>query len=127
MAFKLSLEIYNDQITISTKRSFLKVLYNVCKVKKKKMNFEQNARLHLDGPKFAICETASNKVFLNSSFTTKDEYFRVALAEACDAFNKMLLNFGYTQNIEINDQIFIKSILRKLIHFNKWTSTSNIY
>ena len=34
MAFKLSLGIHNDQITIPTKRSFIKVLYNVCKIKK---------------------------------------------------------------------------------------------
>ena len=104
MAFKLSVEINTDLITIPTTRSFPKVLYNVCKNKKKHINFEQYARLHLDGPKFAICETASNMVFgLNSSFTTKDEHFRVAIAEACDAFNKMLLHFGYTQNIEICD------------------------
>ena len=104
MAFKLSLEINTDQITIPTKRSFLKILYNVCKIKKKNNNFEQYPRLHLDGPKIAICGTASNKVFvLHSSFTTKDEYFRVAIAETCDVFNKMLLHFGYTQNIEIYD------------------------
>ena len=29
--------------------------------------------------------------------------FSMALAEACDAFNKMLLHFGYTQNIELYD------------------------
>ena len=87
MAFKLSLEINSDQITSSTKRSFLKVLYNVCKIKKKNINFEQYARLHLDGPKIAICETASNAVFVvNSSFTTKDNYFRVAIDEAGEAF-----------------------------------------
>ena len=81
MAFELSLEINNDQIlqnahqilqnTPSTKRSFLKVLYNVCKIENKNIPFEQYARLHLDGPKIAICETASKAVFvLNSSFTT---------------------------------------------------------
>ena len=36
MALKLSHEINNDQITVSTKRTFLKVLYNVCKIKKEK-------------------------------------------------------------------------------------------
>ena len=30
---------------------------------------------------------------VNSFFTTKDEYFRVAIAEVCDSFNKMLLLF----------------------------------
>ena len=101
MAFKLSLEMNKDQITPSTKRSFLKVLYNVCKNKKKNKNFEQYARPHLDGPKTALRETASNAVFvLNSSFTTNDNYFRVAIYEACEAFNKVLLEFGYTQKIE---------------------------
>ena len=81
MAFKLALEINTDQITIRTKRCLLKVLYNVCKIKEKNINFEQYARLHLDGPKIVICETDSNMVFvLNSSFTTKVEYFRVAIA-----------------------------------------------
>ena len=95
MAFKLSLEINNDQITHSTKRSFLKVLYNLSNFQKKKINFEQYARLNLDGPKIAICETASNVVFvLNSSFTTKNNYFQVAIDEACEAFNKVFLEFG---------------------------------
>ena len=100
MAFKLSLQINNDQITISTKRSFLKVVYNVCKIKKEK----HCARLHLDGPKIAICETASNAVFkLSSSFTAKDNYFRTAVDEACEAFNKIMTEFGYTQKLEIYD------------------------
>ena len=101
MTFKLSLEINNDQITSSTKRSFMKAHYIVCKNKKKNINFEQNARLHLDCPKYAICETASNAVFVpNFSFTTKNNYFRVAVDEACEAFNKVLIEFGYTQKIE---------------------------
>ena len=104
MAFKLSSEINNDQITPSTKRSFLKVLYNVCKIKKKNNKFEQYARLHLDGPKVAICETASNAVFvLNSSFTTKNNYFRVAIDEAREAFTKVPQEFEYTQKIEVYD------------------------
>ena len=104
MAFKLSLEKNNDQITPSTKRFLLKVLLNVCKTKKKNINFEQYARLHLDGPKLAIRKTASNAVFiLNSSFTTKDNYFRVAIDEGCEALNKVLLEFGYTQTIEVYD------------------------
>ena len=39
MAFKLSLEINTDQVTIATKRSFSKFLYNVCKIKKEKHRF----------------------------------------------------------------------------------------
>ena len=87
----MSLEIKNDKVTIPTTRSFLKVLYKVCKIKKKNINFEQYARNHLDGIKIVICETVSNTDFvLNSSFTTKDNYFRTAIAEACEAFNKIM-------------------------------------
>ena len=87
------MEINNDKITFSTKISFLKVLYNICKIKKKHISFE--SRLHLNGPKIAICGTASHMIaVLNSSFTTKDHYFRVAIAEAGEGFNKMLLQFG---------------------------------
>ena len=78
-----------------------------CHAKKKKKNiFEQYSRIHLQGPKIAICETASNVVFvLNSSFTSKDQYFRTALQEATDAFNNMLKEFGYTQQLELYDPI----------------------
>ena len=87
--------------------AFLKVLYNVTQIKKKKNTFEQYSRIHLQGPKIAICEeTASNVVFvLNSSFTSKDQYFRTALQEATDAFNNMLKDFGYTQKLELYDPI----------------------
>ena len=104
MAFKLSLEINTEQVTIATKRSFLKILYNVCKIKKKNIAFEQYASLHLDGPKIVIWESASNMVFiLNSSFASTDEYFKMAIAEACEAFNKTLVHFGYTQILEVYD------------------------
>ena len=104
MAFKLSLEINNNKITPKSLIAFLKVLYNVTQIKKKTITFEQYSRIHDDTPKLAICETASNVVFvLNSSFTTKDQYFRVAIQEATDAFNNMLKDFGYTQQLEIYD------------------------
>ena len=104
MAFKLSFEYSNDQITIPTKQAFLKVLYNVCKIKNKNINFEYYARIHLDGPKLAICETVSNAVFvLSFFFTTKDNFFRTAIDEACDAFNKTMYEFRYTQKLEIFD------------------------
>ena len=91
MAFKLSLEINKNKVTHKSLIAFLKVLYNLAKRKKKKITFEQYSRLHLDEPKIAICETASNVVFvLNSSFTTKDHYFRAAIEEAITAFNNML-------------------------------------
>ena len=106
MAFTLSLEINNNKITPKSLIAFLKVLYNVTQIKKKKITFEQNSRIHVEGPKIAICETASNVIFvLNSSFTTKDQYFRAAIQEAIDAFNNMLKDFGYTQQLEIYDPI----------------------
>ena len=67
--------------------------------KKEKITFEQYSRIHLQGPKIAICETASNVVFvLNSSFTSKDQYFRTALQEATDVFNHMLKISGILRN-----------------------------
>ena len=73
MAFKMSLEDNIDKVTIPTKTFFLKVLYIVCKISKN-TNFKQYARIHLDRPKIAICETVSDTVFvLISSFTTKDK------------------------------------------------------
>ena len=103
LAYKLSLEI-NNKITPKSFIAFLKVLYNVANIKQKRITFEQYSRIHVAGPKIAICETASNVVFvLNSSFTSKDQYFHVALQEATEAFNDMLRSFGYTQKLEIND------------------------
>ena len=83
MAYKLSLEINNNKITSKPLIAFLKILYNVAQIKKKRITFEQYSRLHVAGPKIAICETASNVVFvLNSAFTSKDHYFHTALQEA---------------------------------------------
>ena len=106
MAFKLSLEINKNQMTPKSLIAFLKVFYNVTQIKKKRITFEQYSRIHLAGTKIAICETASNVVFvLNSSFTTKDQYFRTAVQEATDAFNKILQDFGYTQQLEVYDPL----------------------
>ena len=92
MAYKLSLEINNNKITPKTLIAFLEVLYNVAQIKKKRITFEQYSRLHVAGPKIAICETASNVVFvLNSAFTSKDQYFHAAPQEVTDAFNEMLV------------------------------------
>ena len=98
-AYKMSLEINKGNVTLPTRRSFLKDLYNVCQIKKKKqITFEQYYRLHVEGPKIAVCETTSETVFiLNSAFTTKYNYFQAALDDAIDAFNAILLDFGYTQ------------------------------
>ena len=35
----------------------------------------------------------------------QDTYFRAAVQEATDAFNKMLQDFGYTQKLEVYDPI----------------------
>ena len=67
MAFKLSLEVNNNKITDSTNRFLLKVLYIACIIKKKLINFEQYACIHLHGPKIAICETVSDTVFVLNS------------------------------------------------------------
>ena len=84
---------------IPTKRSFLKVLHNDCKVKEKDINFEQYARIHLDGHQIAICDTVSDTVLvLNSSYTTKDNYFGVAIDEAGKDFNEMMLDFVYKKD-----------------------------
>ena len=105
MAFKLSLQINKNKVTPKSLIAFLKFLYILTQIKKKKA-FDQNSRIHLEGPKIAICETASNVVFvLNSSFTTKDHYFRTALQEATDAFSNMLQDFGYTLKLEIYDPL----------------------
>ena len=104
MAYKLSLEINKNEFTPKTHIAFLKVLYNVAQIKNKKITFEQYSRIHLAGPKIAICETESNAVFvLNSSFKSKDQYFHSAIQEAIIAFNNILKDFEYTQLLEYYD------------------------
>ena len=104
MAYKMSLENNNGNVTLPIRRSFLKVLYNVCQIKKKHINFEQYYRIHVEGPKIAVCETTSETVFvLNSAITSKDNYFQTALDDAIDAFNASFLNFGYTQQLQRYD------------------------
>ena len=79
-------------------------MYNVAQIKKKRITCEQYSRIHVAGPKIAICETASKVVFvLNSVFTSKNQYFHAALQEATDAINEMLQSFGYTQKLELYD------------------------
>ena len=93
--------------------------------KEEKITFEQYSRIHLQGPKIAICETASNVVFvLNSSFTSKDQYFRTALQEATDAFNNMLKDFEYTQKLELYDRYNTKLILHRKNLFNNLYNTN---
>ena len=51
-----------------------------------------------------ICETTSETVFvLNSSFTTKDNYFQTVLDHAIDEFNATLLDIGYAQQLQRYD------------------------
>ena len=103
-AYKLSLEINKNKITPKTLIVFLKILFNVAQIKKKRITFEQYSRIHLAGPKIAICETASNAVFVsNFSFTSKDQNFHTAIQEAMTAFNNILQDFGSTQTLEYYD------------------------
>ena len=102
----MSLEINNGTLTLPTRRSFLKVLYNVCQVKKKRLNFEQYYRIHVEGPKIAVSETTSGTVLVsNSAFTTKDNCFQVALDDAIDALIATLIDLGYTQKLQRYDPI----------------------
>ena len=104
MAYKLSLEINNNKITPKSFIASLKILYNVAQIKRKSITIEKYSRIHVAGPKIAICEMASNVVFvLNSAFTSKDQYFHAALQEATNAFNEMLQSFGYTKKLELHD------------------------
>ena len=102
MAYKMSLEINNGKVSLPTSRSFLKVLYNVCQIKKKHLNFEQYYRIHVERPKIAVCETTWETVLvLNSALTIKDNYFQVALDDAIDAFNATFVDFGYPKNTSL--------------------------
>ena len=99
-------QVFNSSstVTLPTRRSFSKILYNVCQIKKKHLNFEQYCRIHVEGPKIAVSETTSETAFvLNSAFTTKDNYFQAALDDTIDAFNATVLDFGYTQQLQRYD------------------------
>ena len=97
---KIPFTLPKGTLTLPTKQLFLKVLYNVCQIKKKRHKLEQYYRLHIEGPNFAVCETISATVLvLNSAFTTKDNYFQVGLDDAIDAFNATLVDFGCTQKL----------------------------
>ena len=90
--FKLSLEINKNNVTHKSILAFLKVLYHVTKIKKKKkkkITFEQYSRLHLDGPKIAICETSSN---VNLVLTW------IFYSYVSDPFSKKIFKKFYFQN-----------------------------
>ena len=120
MAYKRSLEINKNKINSKTIIAFLKVLYNVAQIKTKKITIEQYSRIHLAGPKVAICETASNAVFvLNSAFTSKDQYFKTAIQEAILAFNNVLKTVGTPKPLHTTTLMCIKHILRRNILYYK--------
>ena len=101
MTFTLSLETNQNKISHFTRRSFLKVLYNVSQFGQKGIPFEPYYRIHVKGPQIAVFETISDTVFvLNSQFTQKDPYFHAAFPEAMDALDNVLKDFGYHQKIE---------------------------
>ena len=63
--------------------------------------FEQYSSIPVEVPQILICETISNTVFvLDSRFTHNDHYFHAALQEAIDAFNNVLRDFGYHENLK---------------------------
>ena len=66
-------------------------MFATCNIKKNQIKFDQFARIHLDGPKLAICKTVS------------DNYFRAARHKACSSLNASMLDFGYSQKLEIYD------------------------
>ena len=80
MAFNLSIEINNDKISTSTKRSSLKVLQNVCRIKKKRINFEHYARLQFEGPKIAICETVPDAIFVIDTLLPQRHLFQTCVS-----------------------------------------------
>ena len=127
MAYKLSLEKNNNKITPKSLVTFLKVLYHVTQIKKKRITFEQYSRIHVAGPKIAICETASKVVFvLNSAFTSKDQYFKAALQEATNSFNNMLKDFGYTKNWNYTVHTNIKPIhLKNILYITEVLLTTS--
>ena len=47
MAFKHSFEINKKKVTPKSLIAFLKVLYNVTQIRKKKITFDQYSRIHL--------------------------------------------------------------------------------
>ena len=102
MEFKLSLEINKNQINLPTKRSFLNVLKKGCQIAKhNQIQFQHYNFIHAEGPKIAICETTSNAFFtLDTSLTTKDQYFQAAILEVIKVLNAVLLDFGYHQKLE---------------------------
>ena len=73
-----------------------------------------------------MCETLSDTVFvLKSSFTSKDNYFGVAIDEACEAFIKIMLDFEYTQKLEIYDPNTHQIHPPHLGFFTHWSSASH--
>ena len=119
MAYKLPLEINKNKITPKTLIAFLKDPDNVAQIKKKKITSEQYSRIHLAGPKIAICETVSNAVFvLNSSFTSKNQFFLPYKKQSLPSttFSKIL---GTPKLLNTTTRMCIKHILRRnILWFN---------
>ena len=126
-AYKLSLEINKNKMTHKTLIAFLKVLYNVSQIKKKRITFEQYSRIHLTGPKIAVCETVPNVIFvLNLAFTTKDHSFQAALQEATMAFISMLQDFGYTQQLNVTIPTHTKFTLHNNILYSEPNNSTHL-
>ena len=105
--------------------SFLKVSYNICKIKQKSICFEKYHRLHVDDPNIAICGTTSDTIFIiKSTFTSKDHYFQAALEEADQAFNAIMLDFTYQQTLQKYDPEIHHALPPSKHPFSDLTKTS---
>ena len=121
MAFELSLEIKNDQTFIHTKRAYLKVLYNVCIIKKKHINFEQHARVHIDRPKkrlvrLYLAQSSYSTLHLQSNtfiFALHWTKLVMLLIKRCETL-------GTHKNLKFMIPTSIKLILLNNIHYNNF-------
>ena len=114
MSFKFSLEINNFyKKVLLQKRLFLKS--SIMSVASRKRTF----RIHVDGPKLAVCETASDSFVINFSFPSKNTFFHHALEEARDAFNATMLDVGYTQTLEPYNATHHQVTSPQNIHFTE--------
>ena len=84
-----------NKILHPTRRSFLKVLYNISQIgKKTQHSIRTIIPSTYSRTKNRYLRNSSVAVFvIDSSYTQKGHYFRAALQEATDAFNAVLRDF----------------------------------
>ena len=94
MAFKLSLEISKNKVTLKSPIAFLKVLYNVNKIKKK---------ISIDLKLQSVKQLQMSFLYSTPPLLQRTKYFSTVIDEAMTAFNNMLQDFGYTHTLELYD------------------------